>query len=436
MTGHDPALARDAFVFRRVASNRFAHVGGWGRGEAWAGIIELDATHDPVAKLLVREAPCVREHVTAARRWFGPYWACSIVVVRTSHDEVVVFGEPHDDGGDDDAWVAAANDVAADVTAVAPAKRLADELELLHAVRDVALTPAVDVDAVASAVVEAVAAALSCGVAALRLRSGTTHALGGDDALLANLVERLVASVPDDEGPRDGPWVVQEAHDTPVVTDALPSARSFVLAPVGEIGHLLCVHAGDDRRGFTQLCQAIVAQTATAADTVLLAAQQREAMQRAARDASREARRDALTGLGNRRAWDEWLAGAEGRGDPVTLVVLDVNALKEVNDLHGHAAGDELLRRAAALLVHSVRRSDMVVRLGGDEFGVILPDADPEAVVRLTEHLRTAADRSGDDGPPVSFAVGHATSRPGERLEDVVRRADRRMYDDKRQRVR
>jgi diguanylate cyclase (GGDEF)-like protein len=113
---------------------------------------------------------------------------------------------------------------------------------------------------------------------------------------------------------------------------------------------------------------------------------------------SLQARTDELTGLYNRRHFHERLgaelARARRSGEPVALMLLDVDDFKAVNDRHGHPVGDGVLRAFAALLREAVRGADVVCRTGGEEFGVILPGADePEAVAaahRIVETIRAA----------------------------------------------
>jgi diguanylate cyclase (GGDEF)-like protein len=123
----------------------------------------------------------------------------------------------------------------------------------------------------------------------------------------------------------------------------------------------------------------------------------------------RMARLDPLTGLENRRAFDEALDAAFATGERFTLLLADVDAFKQINDRFGHTSGDRVLRELAAHASEVVRRGDCLARIGGDEIALVAPSAGAEAAARLAEALRDAgAEVDSGDGPvslTVSFAV-------------------------------
>lgn len=145
------------------------------------------------------------------------------------------------------------------------------------------------------------------------------------------------------------------------------------------------------------------------------------------------AQRDQLTGLDNRRGWVTAMEHEEARcsryGSTASVLVLDLDGLKQVNDTSGHTAGDELIALCAEVLRVTCRPGDTVARTGGDEFAVLAVECDVTALhaleVRLRMQLRTAG---------VSAATGGATRRAGEDLTGTWRRADTAMYEDKRRR--
>lgn len=149
-----------------------------------------------------------------------------------------------------------------------------------------------------------------------------------------------------------------------------------------------------------------------------------------------ESLRDALTGLGNHRAFQEELASqwavANRHGLPLAVVLIDLDEFKLVNDAHGHAEGDDVLRRFASATMGVLRRSDRAYRIGGDEFALLLPQTDADAAEIAVRRLLNATL----DGPvghrdwrPISFSAGISLSdaRAVER-ERLVREADAALY--------
>jgi diguanylate cyclase (GGDEF)-like protein len=142
------------------------------------------------------------------------------------------------------------------------------------------------------------------------------------------------------------------------------------------------------------------------------------------------ASKDALTGAWNRRRLSEeleWLARGGGTG---SLLLLDLDGFKGVNDTLGHAAGDELLRRVALAVQGCVRRADVVARLGGDEFGVLLAGATPAEADRVAEKIQGAVAAVWPLGVRGGVSVG--ISAAGFGAGDALGRADRSMYAAKR----
>jgi diguanylate cyclase (GGDEF)-like protein len=180
------------------------------------------------------------------------------------------------------------------------------------------------------------------------------------------------------------------------------------------------------------LCQQIGNRIAEAAATPLATALAHERLNDELSRASDEARRDSLTGVRNRLGWQEALQEyrRDRRGGPASVAILDVDGLKQVNDEHGHRAGDDVLRSISRAVLAATRSHDIVARIGGDEFAVLLPETDEadcrNVVRRLSERLDELDPIAGQ---PVAASIGWATCTALDDLDLVMREADRRMYD-------
>jgi diguanylate cyclase (GGDEF)-like protein len=143
---------------------------------------------------------------------------------------------------------------------------------------------------------------------------------------------------------------------------------------------------------------------------------------------------DPLTGAVNRRGFDR-LAEAmliDVRQHPVGLIVCDIDRFKQINDTHGHPFGDTVLSGFGALLRDNARPADVVARLGGEEFAIILPNSDLDAAHAFADRLRQRIESAGSGGITVTASFGVAQASPGEDLADLLERADGRLYAAKR----
>jgi two-component system cell cycle response regulator len=158
-------------------------------------------------------------------------------------------------------------------------------------------------------------------------------------------------------------------------------------------------------------------------------------------DLALASRRDALTGLPNRRAFEEDLAREVARaartGAPLSVIALDVDRFKAVNDAHGHAAGDAVLRAVAVRTGGAIRAGDLLARVGGEEFAILLPGADlaraAEAAERVRAALAAVPVEAAGRALPVTASFGCAALAPGEAPEALLARADGRLYEAKRE---
>jgi diguanylate cyclase (GGDEF) domain len=157
------------------------------------------------------------------------------------------------------------------------------------------------------------------------------------------------------------------------------------------------------------------------------------------RDAEARASTDSLTGLPNRRYFDEFvglLAQRRRAGDAVGIVMVDIDRFKALNDRHGHATGDAVLRAVASAIVAAVREDDVPARFGGEEFVVLLRNAGPGIALEVGERVRAAVRdldlrRLGVDAISVSVGVSVADA-PDVPIQDLIETADAALYRAKR----
>jgi diguanylate cyclase (GGDEF)-like protein len=229
-------------------------------------------------------------------------------------------------------------------------------------------------------------------------------------------------------------------HDAyqPTFVRSLVMVPIRTMDPVGAIGlYWAQRHAATAQE--VGLARALADSTAVALQNVRVA----ERFDRASRDNARLAAQlreralieaglrelsetDALTGLPNRRRWDRALAESLRPGEqPVCVALIDIDRFKAYNDLHGHPAGDALLRRAALAWRAQLRPGDVLARYGGEEFAVVLPHCDATSAHAIVQRLRAEAL----DGWTAS--VGIAQWDGEESADSVVCRADEALYEAK-----
>jgi diguanylate cyclase (GGDEF)-like protein len=216
-----------------------------------------------------------------------------------------------------------------------------------------------------------------------------------------------------------------EAESTEVV------CRSFISVPIGEIGILGL---------FSEEVGKFDEQDVKLAE--ILAGHLREEIKRVRleEDLRQQAIRDPLTELYNRRYFNETLQKeakqAKRYHKPLAFLMIDVNLFKEINDRYSHQRGDEVLREVASLLEENVRDADTVVRYGGDEFLVMMPETNGESkntVKRLQDKLSQWNEESALLDFPLTLAMGVSHWSPGQErdVEEALSEADEKMYEDK-----
>ncbi len=150
-----------------------------------------------------------------------------------------------------------------------------------------------------------------------------------------------------------------------------------------------------------------------------------------------KARRDDMTGLLNRETFFRDVAALRRDDATAHLIMIDADNFKDINDTHGHLVGDEALKAIASTIRATLRAEDLVARIGGEEFAAFLPGTDAGAALRLAEAVRRSVetiDMHTQAGDPVTLTVsiGAAADSASATLTDLVRTADRRLYEAKR----
>jgi diguanylate cyclase (GGDEF)-like protein len=443
-----PRVAKDTLVFQ-VTPDGLSLIGGSGRGAGWTGIVDLTLADEPVAaRVHGSSRPARVDGDDEPVRVIGPYWARHAVLVPVGGEHLVVFGDDERLDDADGSLIQAAAHIVAEVQQVSPAKLLADELEVVQAIRDLIQYQPELVVATARHIAEKAAAPLACELGAVLL-----HYNG---ELVAEVVTRNWAEHLDTAAIRgtlialfkraeQGSFVDLELHNED--GDALGRNQGLVArfaVPIGRpnpFGVLVVAHAATRARGFTTLCQRIGSALAEVAESLLAQAISREELAADRDRFARQARIDPLTGLENRAAWDEHVLAEEARrvryARAVTIVSADLDNLKAVNDRYGHEAGDRLIRAAANLLRRHARGSDRIARVGGDEFLILMPETDLTGAGRYLARVRAAIRRIQEtEVSALQLSFGAATAKDGESLVSVMGRADAAMYAAKKRRLR
>jgi len=223
------------------------------------------------------------------------------------------------------------------------------------------------------------------------------------------------------------------ALDDDLLEAVLPDARNVVIAPViaddDRFGIVVGEWGGREAARIPVLTVRALAQAAMHTGSALHTAALLDEVERLAT-------RDSLTGIANRRLFDESLgieaARAQRLRTSLSLIVFDVDHFKQINDAYGHLAGDDVLRSVADSIVASTKSFDVAARYGGDEFVLLLPSCDTDQAMSVAERVRTEVGRRSVD-TSVTVSAGLATmpdnAIDGDRLLSA---ADAALYEAKR----
>lgn len=434
------AGATDLFVFRRAAEDRFANIGGVGHGAGWAGILEIGVEEAPLVRTALSNRSMAHRSLPEPWHVAGAYYAQAVSVVPVDEDVVVVFGfaGDHSSPVSDDELLRLARLASEEVVDVGPAKRLADELEALNAVRELLHASAVTYDEALQRLVEQSATSLSCdlGLAYIGERRRVwIFDRSGQASLNGPALVDVLAKIAEQES---FPVCVQDAStaELPAPFASTDGVLAYYLLEIRHPlrGVLLLLHTtASAPRGFTLLCQSLGKRLVEAAEPLLAAARLRDVMGEELERAATEARRDPLTGLANHLAWTEALSSAWACAQPpVSIIQLDCRDLELINETYGRHVGDQLLCRVAKALTSSVRSTDLVARVGGDEFAILLCGADEETSHTIVGRIEAAIAVERKAGQPqIQVAIGTSTTHD-EDLEATKQRAAAEMLKAKR----
>jgi diguanylate cyclase len=234
-----------------------------------------------------------------------------------------------------------------------------------------------------------------------------------------------------------------------LVGDAGAEAKTYGRALVNITGEVVRDAESPERLQGVVRRLLIETQTAIERNAVLEqnlknSGEQIDRLQQSLDDVRREANTDPLTGLANRKAFDDGLlktaAQAMETDAPLCLMIADIDDFKKFNDTYGHQFGDQVLKLVARCLQDGTKDDDLAARFGGEEFAVLLPGCQLEDAVQVGERLREmiATRRlvrraTGADVGAVTISIGVARFEPGEGINDLVARADEAMYTAKHQ---
>jgi len=226
------------------------------------------------------------------------------------------------------------------------------------------------------------------------------------------------------------PLVIEDAREDPVLCsnlairdlDVIAYAGFPIFAPTGHVLGSLCAIDATPRVWPIEQLEALADIAALVGGEL----ERRDLVRRLAIDA----RTDALTGMANRRAWDaklpSALRSAERLGHPLSVVLIDIDYFKSFNDLHGHPAGDAALREIGLRWGALTRDIDVLARIGGEEFGLVLPGCTADEAVVVVDRLRA------DMPPGLTASAGVASWTLPHSADQVVAEADRALYRAKR----
>ncbi len=235
-----------------------------------------------------------------------------------------------------------------------------------------------------------------------------------------------------------GPYLANRSEDIPAYASAPIRKKIKIGAYIGIplihkngslYGTLCAIHPAEFGHTLNDEFEFIKTQ-ARLLSTLISCEEQKEVIKGELKTEKQVSQLDALTGVYNRRGWNNILIIEEQRcqryDSPASIIMLDLDDLKRVNDNYGHKFGDELLKRTAGLLVNAVRSFDLVCRIGGDEFAILGVELTEVETEQMVERIQARLQEE-----EIAASIGWASRMPSMELTEVLERADRHMYREK-----
>ena len=226
-------MRSDLFLFRRIDPGRFAHIGGVGRGVGWAGIVEVGVYDEPFVAESLRTGSVVRRYVGEPWHVFGPYYGMAVAIVPVDDDLFAVFGSTDESllRVNDADLRELAGFASQSLSGVIAAKRLADELEVVNAVRDLLRAPGASFDEALQSIVAQAATSLSCEVGVLYAREHGKVAVFDPTGILAGRERCAHGRDGGDRGARQHPALHPGRRAERAAVPAVDGRRGRVLLP-------------------------------------------------------------------------------------------------------------------------------------------------------------------------------------------------------------
>jgi len=218
--------------------------------------------------------------------------------------------------------------------------------------------------------------------------------------------------------------IVDNIENSPDADPVASSYRSGISIPIGNHGVFQAISSeqGAYTREELELAELLISHTTAALDRINYQ-----------EELEYETFHDSLTGLYNRKFVEKEIERLDtGRQLPISIIMIDVNGLKIINDAFGHRKGDELIKKVADILRSSLRHEDIIARWGGDEFLILLPQTGRDETRELINRLKHNCAATMGDELPISLGIGTAIKEnPGQDIAGIVDKADNIMYKDK-----